>query len=121
MVKACEDWDIKHFPCIGHSMHLLVGPFLLVPKTRKNPSRDNDNVTINENDENGLVGDDDNDLYDDSFDIEGSMVLEVRNLVQELCCFCSFVKNSTKCIERMEFLQKQLNGSNQTLKVKLDV
>ena len=49
------------------------------------------------------------------------MVLEVRNLVQELCCFCSFVKNSTKCIERMEFLQKQLNGSNQTLKVKLDI
>lgn len=121
MVKACEDWDIKHFPCIGHSMHLLVGPFLVVPKTRKDPSGDTDGVTINENDENGLVEDDDDDLYDDSFDIEGSMVLQVRNLVQELRKFSSLVKNSTKCIERMELLQKQLNGSNETLKVKMDV
>lgn len=120
MVKACEDWGITHFPCIGHSLHLVVGPFLLVPKTRKD-SGDNDGVTINENDESGLVEDDDDDLYDDSFDTEGAMVLEVRNLVQELRRISSFVKNSTKCIEKIELLQKQLNGSNRTLKVKMDV
>ena len=34
MVKACEDWGIPHFPCIGHSLHLVVGPFLLEKKDK---------------------------------------------------------------------------------------
>ena len=41
MVKACKDWKIKHFPCIGHSLHLVVGPFLLVPKTKKSTTPNN--------------------------------------------------------------------------------
>jgi hypothetical protein len=32
MVKACTDWGIPHFPCIGHSLHLVVGPFLILSK-----------------------------------------------------------------------------------------
>jgi hypothetical protein len=34
MVKACQDWGIPHFPCIGHSLHLAVGPFLLQKKEK---------------------------------------------------------------------------------------
>jgi hypothetical protein len=34
MVKACQDWGIPHFPCIGHSLHLVVGPFLLQKKEK---------------------------------------------------------------------------------------
>lgn len=33
MVKACEDWGIPHFGCIGHCLHLIVGPFLLETKS----------------------------------------------------------------------------------------
>jgi len=28
-VKACNDWGIKHFGCLAHSLHLVVAPFLL--------------------------------------------------------------------------------------------
>ena len=116
MVKACEDWGVAHFPCIGHSLHLVVGPFLLIPKKK---SEEN---ARNENESSDLMHDDeDDDQYDDSFNNNNNMVLQVRSIVQDLCRFCSFVKNSTKCIEKLEFLQKQLNGSSNTLKVKLDV
>lgn len=116
MVKACEDWGVSHFPCIGHSLHLVVGPFLLVPKKKKDLSVEKDDeINVTE-----LMDDEEEDQYDDSFDNEEAMVLEVRNIVQDLRRFCSFVKNSTKCIEKLESLQKQL-GSNDKLKVKLDV
>lgn len=32
MVAACRMWKISHFPCIGHSLHLVVGPFLVEKK-----------------------------------------------------------------------------------------
>ena len=46
MVKACNDWrlshnpelGVPHFPCIGHSLHLVVGPFLLEKKKKSNES-----------------------------------------------------------------------------------
>jgi hypothetical protein len=34
MVKACTNWGIPHFPCIGHSLHLVVGPFLILSKKK---------------------------------------------------------------------------------------
>ena len=39
MVKACRDWGIDHFACIGHSLHLVIGPFLV--KKKKTQSTDN--------------------------------------------------------------------------------
>lgn len=32
-VKACNDWGVRNFGCIGHSIHLVIGPFII--KTRK--------------------------------------------------------------------------------------
>ncbi|TYZ66683.1 hypothetical protein PybrP1_007770 [[Pythium] brassicae (nom. inval.)] len=29
MAKACYNWDVALFGCIGHCLHLVVGPFLL--------------------------------------------------------------------------------------------
>ena len=80
MVKACKDWGIKHFSYIGHSLHLVVRLFLLVPKKQKDSRGGNNDAMINKNDESGELvddGDDCDDLYDDLFDIEGAMVLEV--------------------------------------------
>ena len=39
MVKACRDWGIDHFACIGHSLHLVIGPFLV--KKKKTQSTNN--------------------------------------------------------------------------------
>ena len=38
MVKACNDWGISHFACVGHSLHLVVGP-LFVKKRKKTNSQ----------------------------------------------------------------------------------
>lgn len=32
MMKACDDWCITHFPNTSHSLHLVVGPLLLISK-----------------------------------------------------------------------------------------
>ena len=34
MVKACTDWEIPHFPCVGHCLHLIVGPLLVEGKNK---------------------------------------------------------------------------------------
>ena len=31
-VKACNDLGIRHFGCIGHSIHLVIGPFVIEKK-----------------------------------------------------------------------------------------
>ena len=51
IVKACNDWKINHFPCIGHTLHLIVGPFL-VPKKKK--SKETPKKSSNNADEGGV-------------------------------------------------------------------
>ena len=34
-VRACKDWGIRHFGCIGHSIHLVVGPFVIEKRMKK--------------------------------------------------------------------------------------
>lgn len=36
MLKACKNWNVPHFLCIGHSLHLLVGPLLISKKKATN-------------------------------------------------------------------------------------
>ena len=31
-IKACRDWGIPHFGCIGHTLHLIVGPLFVHKK-----------------------------------------------------------------------------------------
>lgn len=123
MVKACNDWNIHHFPCIGHSLHLVVGPFLVIPKRKGNSGTEHQGQDSGESVE---PLEEDDDALSDSFDsmyADQNVILEVREVVQDMRKFCSFVKNSTKCIEKLDALQKGLNGedSAKTLKVKMDV
>ena len=62
------------------------------------------------------------DSFDNTYASE-NVILGVCEVVQDMRKFCSFVKNSTKCIEKLDALQKGLNGedSGKTLKVKMDV
>ena len=39
MVKVCRDWGTAYFACIGHSLHLVIGPFLV--KKKKTQSTNN--------------------------------------------------------------------------------
>jgi len=87
IVKACNDWGIRHFSCVCHSLHLVVGPFLVVRKGEK-PNTQNDSMIEDNIDDDGLS---------DNFE---EIILEVRNIVQDIRKFCTFVKNSTKCVEK---------------------
>ena len=88
MVKACSDWNIKHFPCLGHSLHLVVGPFLVIPKNKKNAPEslnDDDNQETQPSSDSEIsIGDD-----DFSFDLHShsavvlSDSIEQKNLVAE--------------------------------------
>jgi hypothetical protein len=35
IVKACNDYKFEHMPCVGHQLHLILGPFVLDPKPTK--------------------------------------------------------------------------------------
>lgn len=82
---------------------------------KSNREKDNE---MHGNNESGPI---DDAACENPFDNQDQMVVEVQNIVQDLCCLCSFITNSTKCIEKMKALQKQLYGSNDTLKINLDV
>jgi hypothetical protein len=136
MVKACKDWGINHFPCIGHSLHLVVGPFFLIPKSQRHRAtkeneeeeheadHDNPGAFVEEEDaEDAAV---DEDVLPDSFNsfyATESIILEACLIVQGMQKFCNFVKKSTKGTEKLEALQKQLSdgSAGHTLKVKMDV
>ena len=47
VIKACCDWEIPHFSCIGHNLHLIVGP-LFVQKRGRGTSINDDNDNCNE-------------------------------------------------------------------------
>ena len=64
------------------------------------------------------------DAFDDNFSCSmttDATLLYVRNIVQEMRKLCSFIKNSTKCIERIEKIQKELDDYEHCLKVNMDV
>ena len=112
MVKACNDWGIRHFSCVAHSLHLVVGPFLVFKKGEKTTTQNDSTVEENIDD----------DGFSDEFNSDYAsedVILEVRNIVQDVRKFCSFVKNSTKCVEKLQSIQKELTDSE--LKIKLDV
>ena len=122
MVKACEDWGIDHFPCIGHSLHLVVGPFLLEKKKTTLSSEDDDEQD-EANDEcttDDLFSDD---FFGDDFSTmlnEDEMIERVRKIVAKIRKMTRYIKNSTKCQEILAKLQLA-QDCERVLRVSLDV
>jgi len=134
MVKACQDWGVPHFPCIGHSLHLVVGPFLLQKKEKSttNATEEDNGVempdlTACDDDGNyddateydGEVDDPYSDVFTDSYNNENA-VKAVREIVSKVRKITNFIKNSTKCREILERLQVA-EGCQKLLQVSLDV
>ena len=125
MVNACKRWGVSHFPCIGHSLHLVVGPFLLEKKKNTNGSdvvKDEEEITIDEEvtiDEEAIIDEevtviensDDvtDDAYGDDFTKEYNdnyALKQVREIVSKIRKIVKFIKNSTKNKELFENFQK---------------
>ena len=128
MVKACEDWGACHFPCIGHSLHLVVGPFLLEQKNNKNKSaitKVREQISIDEEDTMDDENSDDvrDDAYCDEFTKsynDDDALKKVRAIVSKIREILRYIKKSTKCKEILEKYQvKDLN--ERVLRVSLDV
>ena len=93
-------------------MHLVVGPFLVVRKGEK-PNTQNDLMIEDNIDDDGLSNNFDSDY------VSEDVILEVCDIVQDVRKFCTFIKNSTKFVERLQSIQKELNDSK--LKINIDV
>ena len=111
MVRACNDWEIPHFSCVGHSLHLVVGPLLVDKKKRKHPLLlDNEEAEEVED-----IFDDDDESWSRSDTLE-----HMRNVVDDFRKATKFFKNSTKGKELLNEIQ-DLQNIDVVLNVKLDV
>jgi len=94
VIKACREWGISNFSCVGHNFHLTTGPLLVKPKGKK---------CVTDSDE-----DDVDDLYDDCFSelyVDHEIMTKIRLIVDEVRKLTSVIKNSTKAIEIIKKLQ----------------
>lgn len=103
MVKACKLWHVKHFACIAHNLHLIVGP--LVTPTKAELLKISANCTnaiplINdEQPSTNLFEIDDDDVDYDENDIEDDATpceIEIHEVVSRFRRIASYFKNSCK-------------------------
>ena len=115
MVKACRDWGIDHFACIGHSLHLVIGPFLVKKRSAHSAVQNEEQFDENKaEDMDSFV-----DEFNEDFE-QDECVAYVREVVHEVRHICKYIKNSTKAQEKFGSLQKEVDVEN-VLRVKLDV
>jgi hypothetical protein len=124
MVKDCTDWGIPHFPSIGHSLHLVVGPKKEIEKklniaedfaAATNEVQLQEEGEVDEVEDKGYIDD-----FDESY-AQDALVTEICQTVQDMRHLTVFIKNFTKCIEKIDKPQKDLCPPNPVLKVKMDV
>lgn len=115
-IRACEDWGIESFGCIGHSLHLIVGPLFV----QKNHGSNDNNVEVLDD----VVDYDNDEVIEllDTFTNENykQNVTYLNKIVSNFRQIPKYIRKSTIAKEKLEKLQKA-NGINQSLTVDLDV
>lgn len=117
-IKACEKLKAPHFGCIGHSLHLVVGPFLLEKHAATNT------IETEFVDENAANDDDDDAVGYDFIENENSaeIVNRVCTIVSKFRKVAKYIKNSPKCKEKIEHFDQMARASNRdTIHIALDV
>jgi hypothetical protein len=124
-VKACRDMQINHFGCIGHGLHLVVGPFLL-KKKKKNEMDLMDLVADEPASGDGDDDEEDNDDIAEYQDVDeqvptpDEIVATVCETVSNFRTVAKYVKNSPKAKEKLlQFAGTVANRD--TITVMLDV
>ena len=116
-VSACDKLKVRHFGCIGHSLHLVIGPFLI-----ENKKKNTEEVVI-EDDDSG--DDDDDDVAEFELTEEETseeIVNRVRKLTSKFRSIAKYVKNSSKAKEKIENFDAMSKSNNRdTIHVSLDV
>lgn len=97
-VKACKDWGIHSFGCIGHSLHLVVGPFLIEKHNKKQDDNEDDRNTEDDDD----IAEYNKSAQEDEIDSNSNeYVAEIRKLVSRVCAIVKFIKNSPKAKDKI--------------------
>jgi hypothetical protein len=122
MVNAGTDWGIPHFPCVGHCLHLIVGPLLVEEK--KKPLLimiDSDKESIDDTEMNEDV-DATDDAFEDPVEIWSSQecLARVCSVVDDFRKAAVFLRISSKCKELLSKIQV-LQSIQNLLLVKQDV
>ena len=103
IVAACNMWGIHHIGCIGHSLHLVVNPFLQKKKEEEdsNGEENDDNYDIGV--DNDVVSFNDDKSEDLLSDID--FVCNVWKTVSDIRKIAVYIKNSTMAKEKLQLFE----------------
>jgi hypothetical protein len=129
-IKACNNRVIWHFSCIGHSIHLVIGPFLIEKHKKKaeaSAAQDDcaDDIDIDDDDDDGVDDGEDDDtaeynVDDLMFEETSEHVHKTQKIVAKVCIIARHIKNSPKkANEKVGSYLEQKDG--QVMMVNLDI
>ena len=117
--RSCDNLNLDSFGCNGHSLHLVVRPFLT---ESKKPEDSNENVV---HDVYFTDDDSDVDVFDDEDSFEDNseeIVIRVRRFVLKFRNLAKYVKNSCKAKEKIRHFDSTLESKyRDTIHISLDV
>ena len=106
-IEDREETKAPHFGCIGHSLHLVVGPLLL----EKSKKRRNEEEFVKENEEDDDI--EEYELLDEEDDyILEEVVNQVHHIVSKFRKFSKYIKNSPKAKEKIEQVDLMAKSNN---------
>ena len=109
--KVCNDWNIKHFGCIAHSIHLVVGPFLIEKSGTGATDDANGDARYQEEDDDEVNFDDLTSTHD------AEEVVAIRKIITKVWTIVKYIKYSRKAKEKLG----SYCSNNETLGIVLDM
>ena len=121
-IKACNEWGINSFGCIGHTLHLIVGPLFLQKKNSTNEESTCDNCEdIDDNLLDNVVDYDEEELVDifNNFTDKKykESVKKLNKVVTDFRKVAKYIRKSTIAKEKLDTIQ----NTNDPVSVDLDV
>jgi len=120
IVKACRDWGIQHFGCIGHCLHLIVGPLFIGRDSNNNDEAESliDSNVV----EDGIVDYDMEEIIEISqsrVQSESLIATKIVFVVTKLRKITKYIRSSVVAKEKLAHYQNLTGTKN--LHVELDV
>ena len=121
-IKACDEWGIESFGCIGHTLHLIVGPLFVQKKNSTDEESTSDNCEdIDDNLLDDIVDYDEEELVDvlNNFTDENykESVKKLNKVVTDFRKVAKYIRKSTIAKEKLDKIQ----NTNGPVSVDLDV
>ena len=121
-IRACDIWQIPHFGCIGHTLHLIVGP-LFVDKNSTNDNKTDkstNETTLEEEFLGDIVDYDDGELEEVSNNFEENYKVRVKHIAKVVGNFrkvAKFIQKSNIAKEKINNIQRTNNRSEISVEI----